>query len=290
MRKPIEYHHLVAIIGIMFLFGSAYPVGKLGVGHFPPYLFATLRSLALALILIPFWRFQLPPRHLVVPLAGFCACMGVGTYAPVFAALALSKSVSPIIIGTQLSIPIAVVLGWLTLRERVTISVWVSIAVGFAGVVVIAYEPSLTADLPALALAIISSFFYACATILGRRLRDIGSYALNGWMAFTAVLPLASISFWLEIGQIDALLSAGWPAWPTVAHGAIVVSFVGHVAMFNLYRHYEVSQIFPFYALTPVFGIVLTVLIFPEIPTVQTLIGGALVIMASYIIGHRQSV
>jgi O-acetylserine/cysteine efflux transporter len=289
MKKKIELHHLAAIIGIMFLFGSAYPVGKLGVNHFPPYLFAALRSSVLALILIPFLKFELPPRHLMWPLVGFCACMGVGTYAPIFAALAISESVAPIIIGSQLSIPFAVILGWMVLREKVSGAIWAAIAAGFAGIIIIAYEPSLLRDLPALALSVLSAFFYASATVLARRLRELGSYTLNGWMAFTAILPLLAISFALETGQVEALINAGWPAWATVAHGAIMVSFIGHVAMFSLYRHYEVSQVFPFYALTPVFGILLTVLVFPEIPSVQTLIGGALVMAATYAIGRRQT-
>lgn len=289
MKKKIEPRHLAAIIGIMVLFGSAYPVGKLGVSHFPPYLFAALRSSMLALILTPFLKFRLPPAHLVWPLAGFCACMGVGAYAPIFAALAMSDSVSPIIIGNQLSIPFAVILGWSVLREKVPAAVWAAIAVGFAGIVVIAYEPSLFSDLPALALAIIGAFFYAAATILARQLRELGSYTLNGWMAFTAILPLLAISFTLETGQVEALTSAGWPAWATMAHGAIAVSFFGHVAMFSLYRHYEVSQVIPFYALTPVFGILLTILVFSEVPSVLTLTGGALVMGATYWIGRRQT-
>lgn len=289
MKKKIEPRHLAAVIGIMFLFGSAYPVGKLGVSHFPPYLFAALRSSILALILIPFWKFQPPPRRLLVPLAGFCMCMGVGAYAPIFAALALSDAVSPIIIGNQISIPFAVLLGWAILREKIAPPVWIAIAAGFAGIVVIAYEPGLLDDLPALGLAMLGGFFYAVATILARQLRDLGSYVLNGWMAFTAVAPLLALSFALESGQIEALSTAGWPDWATVGHGAIAVSFFGHVAMFSLYRHYEVSQIIPFYALTPVFGILVTILVFPETPSFQLLLGGAMVIAATYMIGRRQT-
>lgn len=289
MKKKIEHRHLAAVIGIMFLFGSAYPVGKLGLGHFPPYLFAVLRSSILALILIPFWKFKLPPRRLVLPLAGFCMCMGVGAYAPVFAALALSDTVSPIIIGNQLSIPFAVLLGWGILREKVALPVWIAIAAGFAGIVVIAYEPDMLNNLPALGLAVLGGFFYAAATIFARQLRDLGSYVMNGWMAFTSIAPLLALSFALETGQIEALSTAGWPDWAAVSHGAIAVSFFGHVAMFSLYRHYEVSQVIPFYALTPVFGILITILVFPETPSAQLLLGGAMVIAATYMIGRRQA-
>ncbi|NQV20824.1 MAG: DMT family transporter [Rhodospirillales bacterium] len=279
----------MAVIGIMVLFGSAYPAGKLGINHFPPFLFSTLRSTLLAIILLPFWKLRLPPRDLALPLAGFCGCMGVGVYATMYAALGMSTSVSPIIIGSQLSIPFAVLLGWLMLKEQVPIAIWMAILLGFAGIVVIAYEPRLLADLPALGWVVVSALFYALATILARQLREMSPYMLNGWMALTAVLPLFGLSLFFESDQMVAISSTSLPHWLTLIHSAVAVSFIAHVGMFSLYRHYEVAQIFPFYALTPVFGILLTIIAFPEIPSAQTLFGGAMVIAASYSIGRRKS-
>ncbi len=112
-------YHLAAVLAIMALFGSAYPVGKLGVGQFPPFAFAKLRTSVLALALLPLWRLARPPAGNALALAGFCAAMGVGVYATMYTALALASTVSPIIIGTQLSVPFAVLFGRLVLGERV---------------------------------------------------------------------------------------------------------------------------------------------------------------------------
>ena len=56
-----------------------------------------------------------------------------------------------------------------------------------------------------------------------------------------------------------------------------------------LYRIYPVNRVFPFYALFPVFGVLLTFMIFYEIPTLITLIGGFIVIVATYLINKEKN-
>lgn len=278
--------HLAAVVVIMALFGSAYPVGKLGVGHFPPFAFATLRSTVLALALLPLWRLALPPRHLVAPLAGFCAAMGVGVYAAMYSALALSETVSPIVIGTQLSVPFAVLLGRLLLGERVRAVTWAAIGAAFGGVVVIAFEPALLGDLPALGVIALSALCYAIATLCARSLRTLSPLTMNGWMAAVAIAPLALLSLAFEQHQWRAVATADVTAWAVVLHSALVVSLLGHVAMFSLYRHYPVANVIPYYVLMPVFGVAFSLALFTEVPSPQTLAGGAVVLVATWAVNR----
>ena len=59
------------------------------------------------------------------------------------------------------------------------------------------------------------------------------------------------------------------------------------MSMFYLYRIYPVNKVFPFYALFPVFGVILSFIIFYEIPTLITLIGGLIVIVATFQINRE---
>ncbi len=282
----MQARHLVAILFIMALFGSAYPIGKLGVGHFPPFEFAALRSAVLTLALLPLWRFAFPPPGQGWALAGFCASMGVGVYATMYTALGMADTVSPIVIGTQLSIPFAVLLGRLFLGERVRPLTWGAIVAAFAGVLVIALEPALAQDLPALGVIAASAFCYAVATLFARSLRDVSPFVMNGWMAASAVLPLALLSLALESDQWHAIHNAGPVAWGVVLHSALAVSLLAHVGMFSLYRHYPVAHVIPYYVLMPVFGIAFTLLLFAEEPTARTLVGGAIVILATWVVNR----
>jgi len=282
----MQARHLVAILLIMALFGSAYPVGKLGVDHFPPFEFAALRSTILALALLPLWRFARPQPGQGWTLAGFCASMGVGVYATMYTALGMADTVSPIVIGTQLSIPFAVMLGRLFLGERVRPLTWGAIVAAIAGVVVIALEPALARDLPALGVIAVSAFFYALATLFARSLRSVSPFVMNGWMAASAVLPLALLSIAFETGQWGALRTAGPVIWGVLLHSALAVSLLAHVGMFSLYRHYPVAHVIPYYVLMPVFGIAFTLLLFAEVPSARTLLGGVIVILATWVVNR----
>lgn len=282
----MKARHLVAILFIMALFGSAYPVGKLGVGHFPPFEFAALRSAILTLALLPLWRFAHPQRGQGWALAGFCASMGVGVYATMYTALGMADTVSPIVIGTQLSVPFAVVLGRLFLGERVRPLTWGAIIAALAGVLVIALEPALARDLPALGVITASAFCYAVATLFARSLRNVSPFVMNGWMAAGAVVPLALLSITFETGQWHAIRSAGPMAWGVVLHSALAVSLLAHVGMFSLYRHYPVAHVIPYYVLMPVFGVGFSLLLFAEVPSTRTLLGGAVVILATWVVNR----
>lgn len=281
--RPI---HLFSVLVIMALFGSAYPVGKLGVDHFPAFQFAAMRSVLLALALLPLWRLALPERRYWLPLAGFCFCMGTGTYASMYAALDLARTVSPIIIGTQLSVPFAVILGRAFLGERVRPVTWAAILAAFGGIVLIGFEPALLQDIPALLLIALSALFYALSTLFARSLRAMPVFTMNGWMALTAIPLLALLSLLFEQGQWQAVVTAGAMEWTVLVHSAIAISLLGHVWMFSLYRHYPVASVIPYYVLMPIFGIGFTLLIFTEIPSLQTLSGGAIVIAATWLVNR----
>lgn len=284
--RAMRPRHLLSVVIIMALFGSAYPIGKLGVDHFPPFQFAALRSVLLVVALLPLWRLRLPERRLIRPLAGFALCMGTGVYAAMYSALALAETVSPIVIGTQLSVPFAVILGGLFLGERVRLITWVAIVAAFGGIVIIGFEPGLMNDIPALLMIAVSALFYALATLFARALREMPVFVMNGWMAVSAVPLLGLLSLLLEQGHWSAVATADATDWAVLAHSALVISLLGHVWMFSLYRYYPVSNVIPYYVLMPVFGIALTLLIFAEVPSLQTLSGGALVIIATWAINR----
>ena len=99
----------------MFMFGSAYPIGKIGINHFPPLLMGSLRVLFLFLFILPFFKFSIPKKnfkHLLL----FSFIMGVCVYAFCYLALDFSSLVSPIIIGAQLTIPFGLISTWNILK------------------------------------------------------------------------------------------------------------------------------------------------------------------------------
>jgi len=282
----MQTRHLLSVVVIMALFGSAYPIGKVAVGHFPPFLFATLRSGLLAIALLPLWRLQRPRRDQRWPLIGFCLSMGVGVYATMYTSLSISSVVSPIVIGMQLSVPFAVLLGRMVLGERVRPLTWGGVVAAFLGVVMLGFDPALLEDLPALGVTAVSAMCYAMATLFARSLRDLSPFTMNGWMAVIALIPLALLSVWLENGQWQTIVTATPLDWAVLAHAALIVSLLGHVGMFALYRVYPVASVIPYYVLMPLFGVLFSIALFHEIPTAQTVAGGIVVLVAVWVVNR----
>ena len=72
--------------------------------------------------------------------------------------------------------------------------------------------------------------------------------------------------------------------WLAVFYAGAIISIFGHMMMFYLYKFYPVGMVLPFYALFPVFGLILTFLIFGEIPTLIMVTGGIIVILSVFML------
>ena len=171
--------HLALVLLVMVLYGSAYPVGKIGTLDAPPLFLSAMRVLCVFLFFLPFFKFRLPPRQLYLPLVGFAASMGVCTYAFMYYALSFTSIVAPIIIGAQLAIPFGLILSLIFLKEEISLFKWTLIFFAFAGIVVIAYDPNFINERIALIFCILMAFFYALANMMARRLKDIDTSVLN---------------------------------------------------------------------------------------------------------------
>ena len=117
----MQNKHLLLLLLITILFGSAFPISKLALNNsLPPILFGSLRMGIVFICLIPFYKFKIPEKKFVIPLIGFSLSMGTGMI--LFMNLAIHKSsvVSPIIIGAQLAIPFGIICSSLFLGEKVS--------------------------------------------------------------------------------------------------------------------------------------------------------------------------
>ena len=101
----------------MIMYGSSYPVGKLGTNLLSPLLMGSLRTLFLFIAVLPFFRFSFPKFNKLYFLL-FCIVMGIGVYGSVYLAIDASSLISPIIIGAQLTVPFGLILSKFFLGEK----------------------------------------------------------------------------------------------------------------------------------------------------------------------------
>ena len=284
----MQSKHLILVLVIMVLYGSSYPVGKLGIDTIPPLLFTSLRLGLIFLAFLPFFRFRLPDKKLFKPLVGFSLAMGIGTYVTMYYALEQLSIVAPIIIGAQLSIPFGLMLSLIFLGEDISIKRWILIFLSFIGIIIIAYDPRIIDDKFGLLLVIVMAFFYALSNLMARVLKEVDTATLNGWHGLIAFIPVTVLTLIIEGNPLNYLLPINGIAIFTILHTALIVSAIGHAGMFYLYKFYPISNVLPFYSLFPIFGLILAFIMFSETLSVQEVVGGILILGSVFLL-HREN-
>ena len=114
----------------------------------PPLLIGALRFAIALVVLLPFLRPPIPRSKNLLIIA---VCCGPLHFSLLYLAFWLAHDLSPLAVSLQLWIPITALLSWLLLKEPPSRGVLVALLVAFLGVAVMALDPNVLRDLPALA-------------------------------------------------------------------------------------------------------------------------------------------
>jgi O-acetylserine/cysteine efflux transporter len=269
----------------MLAHGSAFPVAKLALNNsVPPILMASLRMALVFFILIPFWKFKIPEKKYIKSLIAFSISMGVLVYVFMNLSLYHSSIISPIILGSQLAIPFGILASAVMLGENISSKKWFLIFTAFCGISIIFFDPQLANNFLGLFYASLMALSFGLAQVYSRELRDLDTSLLNAVVGLIGFVVLFIISYFIEQDTISSILSISVSSWLLIFYQAIVVSLGAHLLMFYLYKFYTVGKIFPFYSLFPIFGIILTYIVFGEVPTILFVLGGIIVISSVFLL------
>jgi O-acetylserine/cysteine efflux transporter len=251
----------------------------------PPFLFSALRMIILALLLIAFLK--PPPREQWPRLVAVALLNGALHFGTSLWALRMAGDLSSPAIVMQSYIPMSVLLAWALLGERFAWRTGSAIALSFAGVLVLGFDP-LVLDHPAsLAMMLFSALLIALGTVLMRGLAGIDGVSLQGWTAVIGIVPLLAISAAIEPGGFAALRDAHWSSWGSAVYSAVFASLIGHTLFFKLVQRHPVAQVMPYLLLTPVFAVALGILAWGDRPGANLWIGGAMVLGGVLIVALR---
>ena len=269
----------------MFLLGSAYPTAKLGLNaSIPPILFGAIRMAIVFIVLMPFLKIKLPNKKYLFPLLGFAFSMGAGVNLFLYLSVNVSTILSPIVIGAQLSIPLAIICSSIFIGESISYKKWILIITSFLGIILIGFDPKIVDEALGILLICCMAFFYALSQVFSRYLKDLDVKFTNAFMGLVGCIVLLILSIFFEGSTVFYLKNMNLDAWLMALYHGIFCSLMGHMSMFYLYKFYPVGQVLPFYALFPIFGIILSFFIFGEIPTLIVIIGGIIVITSVFLL------
>jgi O-acetylserine/cysteine efflux transporter len=252
MAHP-PWRHLLLALAVVAVWGTNFVVIKAALAHLPPLLFAALRfALAFfpAVLLLP--RPPVPWRN----LAAYGLLIGVGNFGVLY--LAMKGNISPglasLVIQTQVFFTI--VLAMRVARERVQGFQWVALALGAAGIGVIAVNTGGDTTVLGLAMVLGAAFCWAGGNIAAKQAGQVNMLAYVVWSSAAAVPPLLLMSLVVE----------GWPAiqagvvnadaatWAAVLWQSFANTLFGYAAWGWLLARHPAASISPMALLVPVFG------------------------------------
>ena len=220
-----------------------------------------------------FYTTERSKEHLFRCLMGLMALIAI--------VIALRELPLAVVVSLSYAAPLFItVLSIFLLSEKVGVFRWLAVLIGFVGVIIIA-EPGFKGMNYLYFLPLIFCIGMAFVTITIRKLST------------TEPIWLISIFFTITISIAGlATIPMGW-IMPNF-QDFILLTLIGvtggsaNLFLTQSYKLSEVSLVAPLKYLALVFAIIFGYLIWNEVPTVKTLIGASLVVLASLIIFRRE--
>ena len=276
---------LTIMMTICFVWALNILAGAIGMTHFSPLVFLSLRFALLLTLTWPFLRW--PPKGQMLRVIAAALAFGVFHFCFMFWALKRAGDVSSVAIVQQTYIPIAVILAVAFLGEKVGWRTLLAIGVAFFGVLILGFDPHILAHPWALLLALASAFFQALGSMYIRGINGVSAMGFQAWTAVVSIPVLVVLSLLFETGQLEAIQSAGWIHFGSIAFSAIGASIVGHGLFYYMAQRHPISAIMPYMLVMPLMGVGVGIVFWGDNPGWRLLLGGAFILMGVFIITLR---
>lgn len=251
----------------------------------PPLFYAAARFAILAVILFPFLR---PAPRPIWRLVVTALLMGGGNFALMFVGLKMSTP-SAVAVVFQLGLPMTVLLSVVMLHERIGFWRGIGIAVTLLGVMTVIWDPSGLKLSRGLMLVVVATFMSSLGAVMTKQIEGMRPLTFQAWVGFSSVWPLALLSAWLEPGQLDQAVSAGWPFIAALLFSALIVSLGAHTAYVMLLQRYEANLIAALTLMTPLATIGMGVVLLNDPFGPRMVLGSALAIGGVLIVALRRN-
>ena len=270
--SPLTVVEYLAILAIILTWGVNNAAAKVATAHLPPMMVGGLRFGLALIFLIPFIR---PPFPEPKKLLGIILLSGPIHFGLIYVAFGMGKSLSPLVVASQLWIPFTALFAWKMLGETMKPLAVGGLVVAFAGVAWMTLDPHGAADLPAITLGVIGAACWALATVLVRRTPGVKPLKVQAMTAVVAAPTLLAMTFAFEPNVVTRVQAAAPIAWACVAFAGVVSTIGASALLFWLVQRREAGRVTPYFLLTPLVSCTIGVLFMGDKLSIQLVIGAA---------------
>ena len=266
---------LLLAASVPLVWGIGFTLAKAGMNEFPPLFLMGLRFSLASLVLVWFVTFPYGQLKQIFWISFVGSTLNYGL---TFTGLSMIDASLAILI-IHLEVPFAVLLAALFLKEKPGSQRILGMLISFAGIVLIAGQPSLHGQMLAILLTTSGAFMWSLGQIMVKRLENPPSgFALTAWIGVFSGPQMILGSFILEESQLQSLVQASWIGWGVILYLAIIMTALGYGIWYLVLSRNQVSKVMPVMLLLPVVTIISSMLLLGERPTSIIFLGGAVVL------------
>lgn len=268
--------------GVAAAWGFNFLVIEWGMAGIPPLLFVAIRFAVVAVFVV------IVPR----PVASWRTVVGVGLFMSLgqfgllytALALGLQPGLAALLLQAQAVFTVVIAAG--VLRERPTAGQSVGVAIGVAGLAVVAAGRGGNAPALAVVLALAAALSWAVGNVVSRRAGvvagpgPLGALSLTVWSALVVPVPALALAFVVDgPAAIGAGLAAfGWSAVLSTVYTAGLCTLAGYAIFNGLLARNPSAAVVPWVLLAPVVAMIAAILLLGQIPAPAEIVGGLLLV------------
>ena len=271
----LKNSELILAASVPLLWGIGFTFAKAGLNEFPPLFLMGLRFSLASLVLV--WFVPIP-RSQLKQIFWISFVGSTLQYGMTFTGLSMLDASLAIII-IHLEVPFSVLLAAIVLKDKPGIQRILGMLISFAGIVLIAGQPSLSGQLYAILLTAAGAMMWAVGQVMVKRLENPPSgFALTAWIGVFSGPQMILGSFIFEDSQLESLANASWIGWGVILYLALIMTVLGYGIWYRVLSRNPVSKVMPVMLLLPVFTIASSMFFLGEQPSFMIFMGAAVVI------------
>lgn len=277
--RPADAGEMLLLAAI---WGSSFLFMRMGAGEFGPVALAALRVAGAALFLMPLlhWRGQMGALRRHAPAIFVVGLLNSALPFLCFAYAALTIGAGLASIFNAATPLFGALIAWLWLKDRLTPSRVLGLAIGFAGVLGLVWQQASFAPGGngwALLACLLATLMYGVAASTTKRfLTGVPPLALAAGSQLSAALVLALPALWWWPARMPSAT-----AWAAVVSLALLCTGIAYVLFFRLIGKIGPANTIAVTFLIPVFAVLWGMLFLGEAVTLPMLAGCAVIVLGT---------
>jgi O-acetylserine/cysteine efflux transporter len=259
----LKFSHLLAALGIIFIWGFNFVVIKVGLKEIPPIFLCFLRFILSALPAIFFFKRPNLPWHKIFQYGLVIFAM---QFAFLFSGMYFGVSAGLAAVVLQVHVFVTIALATVFFNERPAVFQLLGAIVAFVGIATIAFNIGDDLTVLGFLFVLLAAVSWGVGNIIAKGFNGINVLALVVWGSLVAAPPLLLLSLVLEGPdriaaslQHMSLLSAG-----AIAYLVYPTTLLGFAVWTWLMSRYPAASIAPLTLLVPIVGMASSALVLGE--------------------------